>query len=204
MAQAASCQRCLPGSGFAGPQDRARDRGEGQYLFGGSQCDGLPGHSEDDAGGFVLGDRASASPAHREKPLRPVGSHTGQQHAYGFTTGGFRHRQEKNVNRGSLVADPGTGFDLHEVLSLALSEQHVEVSRGDQGEAGAEGVPILRFFHIEGADLIQSIGKGAREFGWNMLSDDDSRSRRGQFFQDGGNGLGATGGSPDGDDRSRR
>src|SRR5262249_48172079 len=79
--------RATNGIEFASAPERAEGRfgQEGQRcrLDGGAEGDRLLGHSENHAGGLILGDGVRPTLAHRQEPARTIVAHAGHDHADG-------------------------------------------------------------------------------------------------------------------------
>lgn len=92
------------------------------------------------------------------------------------------------VDRGSLVEIDG-------VAVAVPANDHMMAAGGDEGETRGQTVTCLGFAHFQIAELVEAIGKGAREIGGDVLDDEDGWEVGGKVGEDGLERLGSTGGS---------
>ena len=74
----------------------------------------------------------------------------------------------------------------------------MKISRCNESLAGYNGIAIHGFLDAHGANLVQPFGKGSGKLGRHVLDHQHSRCIPGKPGQYLFNGIGSSGGSPDG------
>src|SRR5579871_1107787 len=121
-------------------------------MIYGSHSNRLSRHAEYHTAGFVLCDGDSAGLLHLQHSGGAVAAHARQQHSNGLGPGVLGYRTKHDVNRRTLVTDAWAVFHGHAVPSRTFPQQHVEVSRGHQGQAWTQMVSVHRLPYFKPAD----------------------------------------------------
>jgi len=87
------------------PAQRRGDRLQRQNVICRAEPYGFPGHTEDRAGGFVLGDGNGSRRLHRQQPGAPVIPHSGENHPQRLFGPCHRSGSEQHIDGGPLETD---------------------------------------------------------------------------------------------------
>ena len=107
-------------------------------LVDAAEFDRFLGHSEDYAGGFVLGDVDRAGLLHLQHSARAVVAHAGEDHANRILPGIAGGGAEQHIDRGPVAANQRAVLDLNVVARAAALEQQVMIAgRNERAAANA-------------------------------------------------------------------
>jgi len=110
---------------------------------------------------------------------------------------------EEDIHRGALVANQRTRLDLNVIPGPTPFDQHMVISRGNQREAGQEGVAIAGLTHFNLAQAIEAVGKRGSETWRHVLHNDNPGAVGGKLGQNGFQGFCASGRGTNGNDLMR-
>jgi len=148
---------------------------EGDNRFRGVEPDGFPGHSKDDAGGFILCDGMCAGLFEGQESFGAVVAHASENGSDGIGAGVFGDGVEEDFDAGFLVANGGAVFDCDVITGSGALEDHVIAAGCDEDPSGDDVVAVGGFFDLYGTGLVEPFGKGAGELCRHVLDDEGSR-----------------------------
>ena len=152
------------------------DPSQRQHMTGRTELGGRPGHSPDDAGGLILGDRCPATVAKVEQPLSAVAAHPCEQRCNAGPGPVPTDALEEHVDRRAITTRPGLGRIVQQAVR---TQNQVIVGSGKEdfplAQVDSLGDKLDLSPHVLAKPLAQSRGK--RRI--HMLNDHDGRLQAG-------------------------
>ena len=161
-----SHQNGMPGSGFPGEavaQDGSGDFGQRENFLRGTAKNGFPGHAEDDATGFILGNRERLGLFHFEEAVCPVITHAGHQNAHCAGPGSLRHGTKQHIDAGAMARHQGAVAHLEKIAWAEPTDEGVAIPGSDVGPAGDDLFAVSGFSDFDAANAIEAFGEGRCE-----------------------------------------
>src|SRR5215467_15840028 len=120
-----------------------------ESLIDCAAADGLFGHTEDDAGSFVLSDGVGAGLVHFEYAVGTVVAHASEDDADGFLADGLGDRMKKSINAGAVAGDQRTIGDADPITGTKLKDRHLLIAGSDVGMTGRNDVAVFGFLDVD-------------------------------------------------------